>query len=410
MTTVLLSCNDNGREPDDSSINADSSLAQDAGAIEISPIVLPENGTLIINGLNDFSFSLFEEIYATGSGENIVFSPYNMYVHLAMLANGNPEGVSAELFEAMGLRDYNLSIDDINTLSWVLIPGLSTVDANAVLTTANSIWHSWELNPAMMRLLSYSYGIEDFSLDTMEGAQTAISAWVKEKTSGMIPEISFNPGSEECVFVNTSCFKGSWAPHCEFNPELTAKETFNNHDGSSSLADFMWCKGVSPYFSNESFRGTMLEFGNGSFSLYLMLPQEGKGLKESLQALQGHDFFKSLGEFDAVNLTLRLPKFENYSSLSLTELLRNKGVRSMFEDGLDRVYFDGKTYKAGDHRQQVYFSIDEKGAKGAAVDYNDFGALIVERKETLDFDSPFVYVLRENTSGAIIYIGTVTHF
>ena len=116
---------------------------------------------------------------------------------------------------------------------------------------------------------------------------------------------------------------------------------------------------------------------------------------------------------DASNVeidTLQLPKFTDEQSIDgLDDILKNMGIQSAYSESADfSKIADGIAVSSVNHKAKVI--VDENGTKAAAeTDIMIKETAMMPSEETYNFivDKPFVYVIEDQSTGMILFMGRV---
>ncbi|KAI8739265.1 leukocyte elastase inhibitor [Biomphalaria glabrata] len=152
-----------------------------------------------------------------------------------------------------------------------------------------------------------------------------------------------------------------------------------------------------------------LPFKGGRFSLYIALPRAVDGITDLEQLLVQPEKVKQLFTgLSSVRVQLSIPKFKTETTLSLNTPLRDMGIRKAFIS--NAANFSGIT------PAQVFISqvlhkavieVKETGTVAAAATVIGVSLTSVQLPPTQTFiaDHPFVYFLRDNQTGQILFQG-----
>jgi len=291
-----------------------------------------------------------------------------------------------------------------------LIPALLGADQFVEFHIANSIWSAPRLDPEPEFLAQNraTFDAETRTLDFSDPqAAGTMNAWVSDKTKGLIPEIVTPPLDPSLVMVllNALYFKGAWTS--PFDPDRTYNGEFHLADGSVKTCRMMTSDGASQYFTDGKVNGLQLPYGDSLFSMVLLQPVAVGGVPALIESLQGGAWDGYLNRFAPAHGPIRLPKFKLEYRKSLVEVLSAMGMEVAFGNGAD---FTGIRKSGGleisDVIHKTYINVDEKGTEAAAVtsvEIVDTAAI----SDLIRFDRPFVFAIREKTSGAVLFLGRI---
>ena len=150
-----------------------------------------------------------------------------------------------------------------------------------------------------------------------------------------------------------------------------------------------------------------LYYGHGNYSMVVLMPQNYYNLKElilDMDATKFDNIMQSLGVEEEVPVYLPRFKFE-FKYEDLASQLSNLGLQSLFtsDAGLDGInpnlYIDKIV-------QKTFVEVNEEGTEAAAVT-GAFGITSAMPPQELKIDHPFMFAIRETTTGVILFLGTV---
>lgn len=382
---------------------------------------IQEVAAQIVDGSNELGNNMTAKLAA--DGENVFISPYSISMALSMLASCSEEGEHVEeLRQFLGYD--NLNDKEIRAAhAWLmeeLKPGSRyenySEDEKAeqgigTVEIANALYLSDKLE-----LLAEPEELEDmFSeyqaevgvkpLDT-EAAMEEINDWVSEKTHGMIKSLLDEPMSPETLMMlmNTVYFKGYWVN--DFDERDTDTQTFYALDQEIEV-DMMHQTDYFGYAETDDYQIICLSYHRG-YQMQIYLPKDETVYEkwsdaEHLKALNQEEY-----EFERVKVNLSLPKFEMEYETKLTELLKDMGLKEIFEANIyDRIGEDELQTSCIMHKTAM--SNDEYGTEAAAVTAVMLagGAIPPEKTVEMVVDRPFYFTITDWGSGINLFEGCV---
>jgi len=373
--------------------------------------VTKKTATLIKAG-NDFGFDLFQNIYASDKeNENIMVSPLSISLALAMTYNGAEGQTKIDMEKT--LRVFGLSPEDINNSYYDLVDALMELDKNVTLQIANAIFYrqDFEVEKNFVTVNKQFYDAEVAPLDFgSDEALNIINGWVNDHTDGKIETIIDRISPLHVMFLlNAIYFKGTWQQ--EFNEKSTEILPFYPEKGKTVQCETMQRLDTVAYMSNEIFSAVTLPYSNGSYNMTIFLPEPEKNLQD-ITDLLNEDNWKSWMESFAVtkNVDIKLPRFKYAYEIMLNDVLTDMGMGIAFTGGAD---FTGIN-RNGDLRidyvkHKSFIEVNEKGTEAAAVTIVAIERTSVGGPEKILFhvNRPFMYVITEKNTGAILFMGTV---
>lgn len=368
---------------------------------------LSANEKQIVSEVNKFTMKYFAEEMKTADlkKENLFVSPYNSYVHLSLLANGNASGELARTLYPEGEGN-----EDLNKFNNTILQGLPKVDKTVDCKFSSALWY----NNALLINEQFAKDLLDYyaaELNKTEmGSQAtvdAINSWANRVTNGLIPAILSErlPDSEEIYLANAGYFKGEWT--LKFDPKDTKTGDFTNIDGSKGTASFMYLD--DHIFFNRVNGADIVElpYGDGDFKMRIYLPEEGTDIKTFVSSMTAAQY-ESTG-CRLYPVTLYMPKFDITSFTSSETTLKSIGViNPALQFGN---IFQSTLLNWPNITQVARIIVNEEGTEAGAVNapITDPGDDL-PKHVTVRLDRPFVYFIKESTTGTILFSGAVTHF
>lgn len=361
----------------------------------------PETRATVDNN-NQFAIN-FAKTFADTNGNigNFCVSPISVFSTLSILAQGDDGDIREEILRIIGSGKDISSLNDFNK---TLLEYLPKIDKKTYCRITNSLWH----NPQMKVKTEIGEIIEGSYLGVLknispkgETGKSEMNKWITVETKGEIENFLKDPLDSDVAFVNASYFHGEWTN--PFKEELTAKGTFNNNSISKTEVDFMNSSIHAMFTETEGVKIMSLPYGNGNYEMTVIMPETGKTIAEILNS----DIIDKINNLKTIyDITVAMPKFEmdfsgniisNLSSLGLEKTL-SEGYSGILENGVVR--FNTFLHGAG-------IKVDEKGTTAAATTVAGGDTSVLFPKASMIIDHPFLYVIRETSTGTFIFIGAV---
>jgi len=409
LSTVTTACSDEDAGPSGGSELIQSSVAR----LAAQPSAGLDAGHAVAE--------LGSDLYGLLSREegNLVFSPYGAYVALAMAREGARGETAAEMDHVLHSELVLELHAGVNALDQALAqrPGEYPVGDQTVqleLATANQLWgqSGLEFEQAFLDRLAASYGagmrLVDY-IEAREEARQAINAWVAERTRERIPELVPEGVLNELtrlVLVNAIYLKAPWLH--PFDEGGTESAPWSRLDGRESEAQLMRLNERLRYVRGDGLQAVELPYVDGLLAMTVIVPDEGE-FAAIEQALTSQTLTSTLEAMEGAQVHLRFPRFEFRSKLLLSGRLAELGMPLAFSEAAD---FSGMTSAERlliqEVIQEAFVSVDEEGTEAAAATAVVAGATsapvdVVE----LTVDRPFVFLIRDVQTGAILFMGRV---
>ncbi len=207
--------------------------------------------------------------------------------------------------------------------------------------------------------------------------------------------------------TNAVYFKGQWK--FEFDKADTRNADFHLAGGPTKSVRMMSQEADLPYYGDETLRCVDLPYGNGAFSMMVMMPAAEDGsLDDLLAALDADTYNRAVDGLYETGVLLKLPRWKQECDFPLNEAVANLGIRQIFGEGSLGGISDDSRLAVSNIRQKTFVEVNEEGTEAAAVTVVEVGITSVgPGGGPMPFiaDRPFLYLIRERSTGAILFIG-----
>jgi len=377
-----------------------------------SQLTFAERG--LVGSDNKFGFKLFKEISREEQNENIFISPLSVAMALGMTYNGADGSTQEAMQETLELS--GLTLQEVNESYKSLIELLTNLDPKVKFQIANSIWYR-EIFPIEDEFIDINKTYFDAEVSGLDfsapNASNIINGWVDEKTNGKIKKIVDDPINPLTMMflINAIYFKGIWT--YEFDENQTIDDMFTLPDSSKKPCKMMTQEGEFQYFENDAFQAIDLPYGDGDFRMTIFLPRIEKDVNSLIGEINQANWNRWISSFHKQELTLQLPKFTLEYEVKLNDVLKALGMEIAFDSNLANFT---KMYKKEEVGANLYISnvkhktfvkVNEEGTEAAAVTSVEMTLKAVPFKILMRIDRPFIFAIRENRSGTILFIGKI---
>ena len=360
-----------------------------------------------------FALDLYGEL-KSGEG-NLFFSPYSISTALAMTYGGARGNTAEEMARTLHLP---MNSDRLHRAFSGLEERMGAIleTGDIDLCTANALWpqEGYPLREEYLSLVHRHYGASVTPLDfagSTEAARRTINGWVERRTRnrirGLIRRGDLDPATV-LVLVNVIYFRGSWARR--FDPSNTREGPFTLEDGRNVDVEIMCQAGDFPYGESEEAQVLELPYAGNDLSLFVILPREGRRLSDIENALTERNLESWFSAPSEERIRVFLPKFRiSWGTGDLAHPLISLGMRDAFLAG--RADFSGmdgsRSLFIGSVLHKAFIEVNEEGSEAAA------STAVVLKKGRPDerifrADHPFLFLIRENTTGSILFLGRLT--
>lgn len=394
---------------------------------EPQPIQLTEEQQQFRNDNNAFTLNFLKTVNdADRSGKSFIYSPLSITYVLGMVNDAATGETEKELEQILGFHEGG--IQAVNDYCKKLIDGLPKVDKDVTVNIANAIFvnKKYTLKAHFQKDMQTYYDARAEALDfTASSTLGHINDWCKKKTNGMIPTILDEVDPKMVSYLlNAIYFKADWTS--KFDKAKTKEETFTTPKGSAKLP-MMHQNVLISYLKNDIYSAVIIPYGSGLWNMTVLLPEEGKTTDDVINELTKSSLLNNSGwlcadgnTFQSYEIDLKLPRFETSSDTDelgiekgLVGLMQKMGINLAFDSQLAQIpnMCERDVYIAM-MRQKAKIKVNEEGSEAAAVTvagmkYTSAGPMEYP-KTTFHANRPFVYVIREASSGVILFVGKFT--
>ncbi len=369
---------------------------------------------IVVKGNSNFGFDLYQELKRKEG--NLFFSPYSISTALVMTYAGAKGQTEKEMAEVL---HFSLSQEPLHASFSNLQSKLNAIQNKGYikLSIANSLWaqEGYHFLDTFFDMTKRYYGaglnFVDFEKET-EAARITINTWVESETQQKIKDL-IKPGMinplTTLVLCNAIYFKGNWLD--EFDKERTMDADFYVSPEKRMKVSMMRETSYFKFRDFNDFSAIELPYEDNDLSMVIFLPKKVDGLADLEKRLTNNNVKEWMGELlnsYRSKISVSLPKFKTTCELELADVLVNMGMLSAFS--LPPADFSGMTGKKGFFISKVihkaFVDVNEEGTEAAAA---TAVAMAKGISKTLLFqaDHPFVFLIRENQTGSILFIGRI---
>ena len=380
-------------------------------ALHALPRDLSATEQQLIDASNSFSFALWSKVSTAEPNKNVFISPLSASFALGMTLNG----AANESFDQMrtALQVGGLSQQDINVGYKSLIGLLTSLDPSVTMRIANSIWYrqTFPVNQPFIDAAKtyFDADVAGLNFADVTGSLSTINGWVNEKTNGKIPRVLEEIDPANVMFlINALYFHGSWRE--KFDASHTTDDVFTTAPGVTEPMRLMQRAGAVLYAETPSYQAVDLPYGNGAFSMTVVLPKAASDIETFSAGLTQASWRALVSSFDSTEVNLLLPKFTLTYERMMNDDLTALGMVAPFDPAMadfTRMSPMGKEVFINFVKQNTFVNVDEEGTEAAAVTVVAISATSVHATPVMRVDRPFLFVIRERLSGTVLFMGKV---
>lgn len=341
-----------------------------------------------------------------GVDKNVFISPLSLHIALGMLLNGANGQTAQQIQNVLKLDAQTLA--EANQTYQNLLQNLPKIDPKVTLTLANSVWYrntftvAQSFQDVLKQTFSATISAEDFA---NPATVNKINSWASQQTNGRIPAVINTIQPDNVLFVlNALYFKGNW--QTQFKPEATVELPFTLASGAQKTVRMMRQKQPMRRAFRNGYTAFELPYGNDRVAMTVLLPMAGGSADSLLQTYTASEWTALQQSMTKGSMDIGLPKFTMNFEIQLNAVLSAMGMPTAFTNRADFT----KMNPAGGLtlsflKQNTFVAVDEQGTEAAAVTTGGVSTTALQMPTLCD--RPFVFVIHEKTTGAVLFVGKV---
>jgi len=376
-----------------------------------SPDATPDEIAAVAAANTAFAVDLYHAVGARPG--NLIFSPYSVSVALTMTYAGARGRTAAEMADVLhvGLPDDRLH-GAWNALDLALESrgrgGAGEDGGPFRLRVANSIWGQlgFDFQRPFLDTLAENYGAGLRGVDfaaAPEDARRSINAWVEDETEDRIPELlpaGVVTPDTRLVLTNAVYFNAAWKE--PFDSDATRDAPFHLQDGTTASVPTMHGMTLHPHAEGAGYQAVKLPYDGEELSMVVIVPDDLAAFEAALTA----DALDAILRSFSGGVQVTLPKLDFDTDLPLGSTLQEMGMADAFSSAAD---FTGIAGGGGlaitDVVHKGFITVTERGTEAGAATGVVVG--ITSVPPTLAVDRPFLFVIRDEATGAVLFLGRV---
>ncbi|MGA2070108.1 MAG: serpin family protein [Sedimentisphaerales bacterium] len=378
------------------------------------PVIL--TGFPVVAGNNKFALELYSKINEKQG--NLFLSPYSISTALAMTYAGAKSETEKQMADTLCFS--TMSSEQLHEEFGSLIRKLNAAGEKGgyELVVANAIWGQKGYNflPEFLTLVKTNYdgNLEQVDFKTQaEAARKTINAWVEKKTKDKIKELikpKMLDSTTRLVLTNAIYFKGKWAN--QFMSVQTKDAPFTLLGGQKVNVPMMYQTEKFGYKEVNNIQVLEMPYVNNDLSMVVLLPKKLDGISELEKDLNNDNLARWIDDLRKRKVQVFFPRFKMTSEFELARVLGAMGMPDAFS--AEKADFSGMN---GNHELSIsavvhkaYVDVNEEGTEAAAATGVGVIATSIESPPPVfRADHPFIFLIRDNKSGSILFLGRVAN-
>ena len=365
----------------------------------------------IIDANNKFAINFYSQV-SQGSDDNIFFSPWSISTAFAIAFEGAKENTADEIRKVFGFpSDYEKRTNEFKSAMDDLNPNNSKYQ----LSVANALWLADKFEPHEEYVNTttnfYDSDVSTVNFISNDGVDQ-INAWVEDKTQEKIKNI-LEPGSTDedtrLAITNAIYFKSNWVT--QFNEHKTSNDIFWNDDITSTIPLMHLESAYFNYTQMEQLQILKMPYDGDRLSMLVLLPNENNGLDALEESLSIENLNLWQNQLHSQKVEVFMPKFKLETTYDLKTLLVEMGMSTPFSEGIAdfsgiapiSLFISQAVHKA-------FVDVNEEGTEAAAAT-----AIVISTESykppppVFRADHPFVFLIQDDSTGNILFIGRMVN-
>ncbi|MBP5423199.1 MAG: hypothetical protein J6Y78_12235 [Paludibacteraceae bacterium] len=387
-----------------------------------NPLVVTDQEQSFVQTTNDFAMKCYAKIrkmpVEPGSTEPRslhFFSPVSLNIALGLCANGASAEGAKEITDALGFQS-STALSDMNNFFQKVYNSINSNVDSVDIHTANALWiqNGAAVYDEFLSQAREKYYATVRHLDFLNNSKNAldtINYWAALMTNDRIKSLSIDVNPNTQLVLNNACyFKAKW----KFVFEGIGEKNFQGVQSQSQQAQFMEIENkYMKCAETDDYQAVEMDYVSGDFdmkdttqtsaySMIVILPKKGHDLDEVLPTLQLNAI-----PFQKMTCNVIMPKFEMKGNYQLGDVLSELNINDIFTRYPNAIIDPMETLYVSQIAQDYFVKVDEEGTEAAAVTSTvvDSKMMMPEAKFKMECNSPFFFVIRENTTGLLIFVG-----
>jgi serpin B len=383
----------------------------------------------VVEGNTAFALDIYTEMTKKAKDNNLFFSPYSLSSALAMTYAGAKGNTATQISKVLHFPNNQ---DDFHPAFGILQQEMSEANkkSSVEIQIANALWvqKNSSLKAGFKTILEQHYSSLPQNVDfktASENVRIKINKWVENKTKNKIKNLlkkGILNRMTRLVLVNAIYFKGQWAR--PFHVSETKKKPFFITKNRSVSVPMMSQKSHFNYMENDKLQVIELPYASrgkqhqlmpthfsDSVSMVILLPKQRNGLAKLEQSLNPQALEDWLAYIRPMKIEVFIPKFKINAGIELSKVLSKMGMSDAFMNKADFSGINGKKdLFLTSVIHQAFVDVNEKGTEAAGATAAVVGVRSISPSPPIfTADHPFIFLIRHNSSGSILFMGRVVN-
>lgn len=362
---------------------------------------------------SDLGLQVFQQVALSRPQENVVLSPHGVASILGMLLPGAHAETRRQLLTALRYKK-----NGPYKMLKKLHKTLTSKSNQDIVTIANAMFNQ-EGFPIKEDFVNtnkenYQCGARSIDFSNTQSAANIINDWVNNRTKGLIPSLikpdMLKGGLTRLVALNSIYFKGLWKSR--FQPENTKMRPFNTGKENTTKVPMMsqlsvFNIGLASTPQGLKYMVIELPYHGNSLSMLIVLPSEDVVLANVVPHINTATIQSWTKLLHLSKIRLVIPMFTAEAEVDLQDPLSALGIKDIFDESkADFRHLSSEPVYVSKALQKAKIEVNEDGTKAAAATT----AILMARSSPrwVVVDRPFLFLIRHNPTGTILFVGQIS--
>ncbi len=404
---MLAACGGNNDDTSSTAFgNSNGAVVQKFGTLterNSNPQTDTDTQSRVVESFNDLSLQLLREQGDSEPGVNTINSGFSLAVAMSMLQRATSNGDFNFIQQLLGVSD--ISEDRLySAINAIDLDLESRSNEGLELRSANQLFvkPGFELEIDFLDVMTGQFDapIADAQFEAQpEAVRIAINEWASENTNNLIPELLSQPLPDSTVLtlLNATLLDAKWRQEFRDIDNLQ----FTTADGRvQSVAGFSGNHSYQ-FFETDDALSVSIQYEGSEVSLMIIVPQDIETYTANITAdtvSQRH------ANAQSAYLALNVPNWTTKSSIDFTTLPMTGSLTGRALD-MTRMSSDPNCCAITDFKQEAIIEVDKDGTRAAAVTV--IGVSPTSAPPVVNIDRPFIFMIRDEPTGLILFSGRV---
>ena len=315
-----------------------------------------------------------------------------------------------EMRSVLGFRPLRFNVHNSFRTTLTL---LNSANGQYTLAVANRLFarDGFSIRRRFVNLVTRKYlaGLDELDFaGNPSGAAAFINHWVEQNTNNKIRNIVNANAVRNALLIlaNAIYFKGFWDK--PFDPKYTRPGTFHVSSSQTKTVNMMHMTAKFAYSDNRYLNCKILAlpYKGERLAMYVLLPKQKTGLASLERKINFNSVTSALADLQKQKIAVVFPKFEMTLKIVLKDILMAMGMKRAFNSMDFSGIAKGGVLSVEEVIHKAFIKVDEKGTEAAAAT----AVIMVTSMPTMFVaDHPFLFLIRDNLTGSILFLGRLVN-